>query len=164
MVVEVIGCIVLCVVVFSLPSYRFVTVLHVVSRCCSGYVHACELFVTVVFVYVGAIFVSLGMALDSVAFRLLLQVLLLDARLSNSFQNVRVGGLNLCLRCCWCCWCRRPVVVVAVDRVFIFVGDGHGISQADSSMQCRIRVCAQAEDLPFACWRFSFGGSCFPWR
>ena len=109
-------------------------------------------------------FVSLGMALDSVAFCLLLQVLLLDARLSISFQNVRVGGLNLCLRCCWCCWCRRPVVVVAVDRVFIFVGDGHGISQADSSMQCRIRVCAQAEDLPFACWRFSFGGSCFPWR
>ena len=55
-------------------------------------------------------------------------------------------------------------VVVTVDRVFIFVGDGHGISQADSSLQCRIRVCARAEDLPFGCWLFSFGGSCFPWR
>ena len=35
-----VGYIVLCVVVFSLLSYRLVTVLHVVSRCCSGYVHA----------------------------------------------------------------------------------------------------------------------------
>ena len=107
-------------------------------------------------------FVKLSMALDSVAFCFLLHVFFFDTGLSSSFQNVSVAGLNLCVWCCWCCWCRRPVVVVTVDRVFIFVGDGHGISQADSSLQCWIIVCARVEDLPFGCWRFSFGGSCFP--
>ena len=149
---------------FLLPSNRFVTVLYVVSHCCSSYFHACLFFLCLLslFMLVPS-FVNLGMALESVAFCFLLHVLLLDTGLSNSFQNVSVGGLNLCLWCCWCCWCRRPVVVVTVDRVFIFVGDGHGISQADSSLQCRIRVCARVEALPFGCWRFSFGGSCFPW-
>ena len=51
-------------------------------------------------------------------------MLLFDAGLSSSFQNVSVAGINLCVWCCWCCWCRRPVVVVTVDRVFIFVGNG----------------------------------------
>ena len=32
------------------------------------------------------------------------------------------------------------LVVVTVDCALIFVGDGHGISQADSSLQCRKRV------------------------
>ena len=79
-------------------------------------------------------FVNLGMTLDSIA-SCFLHVLLLETRLSISFQNV--GGLNLCIWCCRCCCCRRVFVVVTVDRVLIFVGDGHGISQADSRLQCR---------------------------
>ena len=82
-------------------------------------------------------FVKLSMALKSVAFcGCLLHVFFFDTGLSSSFQNVSVAGLNLCVWCCWCCWCHRPVVFVTVDRVFIFVGDRHGTSQADSSLQC----------------------------
>ena len=36
---------------------------------------------------------------------------------------------------------------VSVDGAFIFVGDGQGIFQADSDLQCRMRVCARKEDL-----------------
>ena len=46
---------------------------------------------------------------------------------------------------------------LTVDRVFIFVCDGHGHSQADSSLQCWIRVCARVEGLQFWCWpRYSW--------
>ena len=48
--------------------------------------------------------------------------------------------------------CQRLFVVVTVDCVFIFVGHGHGISQADSSLQCRIR--ARVWDLLFGCALF----------
>ena len=40
------------------------------------------------------------------------------------------------VRCC----CARLCVVVNIDCVLIFVGDGHGISQAASRLQCRIRA------------------------
>ena len=63
-------------------------------------------------------FVNLGMALGSIAsLAFLLQMLLLETRVSISFQNVSVGGLNLCIWCCWCCRCRRPFVFDTVDRV-----------------------------------------------
>ena len=39
--------------------------------------------------------------------------------------------------------------VVAVDRVFIFFCDGRRHSQADSSVQCRIIVCAWVERCIF---------------
>ena len=56
------------------------------------------------------------------------------------------------------------MVVVTVDRVFIFVGEGHVIFQADSGLQCRIRVCARVEDLPFGCWaRYSLDSSGSVW-
>ena len=50
--------------------------------------------------------------------------------------------LNPCIWCCWCCSCRRLlVVVICVDGASIFVGDGHGISHADSGLQCQKIVC-----------------------
>ena len=111
--------------------------------------------------------VNLGMTFDSIA-SCLSQVLLLETRLSISFQ--KVGGLNFCSWCCWCCCCRRVFVVVTVDRVFIFVSDGHGMFQADSSSQCRIIICARevcllvvGRVIRWIC-PFQFGGSCFPWR
>ena len=79
-------------------------------------------------------------------------MLLLETRLSISFQNVSVGGLNLCIWCCWCRWCCRRrgfFVVVTVDRVLTFVADGYGVSESDSSLPCRVRVYARVEDLCF---------------
>ena len=65
--------------------------------------------------------------------------------------------------------CRHVFVVVTVDRASIFVGDG-GISQADSSLQCRIIICARVvclllvgRTIRWIC-PVQFGGSCFPWR
>ena len=65
------------------------------------------------------------------------------------------------------------VVVVSslpLSIVHSYFSDGHGHSQADSSLQCWIRVCARVEGLQFGCWlRYSwirpvqFVGSCFPW-
>ena len=43
----------------------------------------------------------------------------------------------------------RRLFVVTVNRVFIFFGDGHGHSQADSRLPCRIRVCARVEGVQF---------------
>ena len=91
----------------------------------------------------------------------------LGTRLSISFQHVSVDSILFgVVRGC----CHRLFVVVTVDGAFIFVGDGHGISQADSSLQCRMRVCARVGDLLFGCWRFiccirlvQFGSSCSPW-
>ena len=78
----------------------------------------------VVFVYVRVIFVKLGMFLGSVDF-VVLQVLLLEPRLSIVFQHA--SGLNLCILCfCRCC-CRRVFDVGTVERVLIFVGDAHYI-------------------------------------
>ena len=51
--------------------------------------------------------------------------------------------------CCWCCSCGR---LLWVDGELIFVGDGHGISQADSELQCWMRICAREEDLSVGCW------------
>ena len=75
-------------------------------------------------------------------------MLLLETRLSISCQNGCVIGLNLCIWCCWCCR-RRFFVVVTVDRVLTFVGEGHGVSQSDSSLLCRVRCYARVEDLFF---------------
>ena len=71
----------------------------------------------------------------------------MGTRLSISFQCVSVGVSILfgVVRGC----CHRLFVVVFVDCGFIFVGDGHGISQADSSLQRRRKVRAQVEDLFF---------------
>ena len=72
--------------------------------------------------------------------------------LSMLLQVVVFGGFNLCVWCCWCCSCGRPLVyVVNVDGAFIFVGDGNGISQADSDLQCRMRICARVEELSLGC-------------
>ena len=102
---------------------------------------------------------NLGMTLDSIAYYCCIRLF--------SLQHVSVGGPNLCIWCCCCFCCCRRLFVVTVGRVFIF-SDGHGHSQADSSLQCRIRVCARVEGLRFGCWlRYSrirvvqFGGSCF---
>ena len=153
--------------------------LHGLMCCCVFHFRAIVLWQCCMLLHVVVMLVSLcvcclcfcwchflsSMALGSMISCFCLQMLLLETRLSISFQNVSVGGLNLCLWCCWCCWCRRPVVVVTVDRVFIFVGDGHSISQADSSLQCRIRVCARVDDLPFGCWaRYSLDSSGSVWR
>ena len=162
MVVEAIGYIVLCVVVFSLPSYRVVTVLHVVSRCYSGYVHACPCSVVVVFVFVGAIFCESGNGFGLSCF--------------SVSHGKCYCWMCVCSECsCWWCQLVSPVLLLLLvsssrrccccrSCVFVVVGDGHGIYQAYSNVQCWIRVCAQAEELPFACWRFSSGGLCVPWR
>ena len=107
-------------------------------------------------------FVKLSMALDSVAFCFLLHVFFFYTGLSSSFQNVSAAGLNLCVWCCWCCWCRRPVVVVTVDRVFIFFGDGHGISQADSKFAMLDHSLCTGGGFAFWLLAVQFGGSCFP--
>ena len=112
-------------------------------------------------------FVNLGMTLDSID-SVFLQVLLLETRLSISFQDV--GGLNICILI-WCCWCCRFFLfLVSVNRVLIFVGDERCVFKGDSSLQCRIRVCARVVCLfvvgrviRLICSVF-FEGSCFPWR
>ena len=76
------------------------------------------------------------------------QMLLLETRLSISCQHVSVSGVNLGIGCCWCCRCRF-FVVVTVDRVLTFVGEGHGVSQSDSSLLCQVRSYARLEDLRF---------------
>ena len=119
---------VLCVVVFSLQSNCFVTVLHVVSHCCLGYCNACQFLCLLSLLLLVPSFVNLGMALRS-SVSLLLHMLLLETRLSISFQNVTVAGLNICIWCCWCCCRHRLFVVVTVDGALLtFVGDEHGVS------------------------------------
>jgi len=87
-------------------------------------------------------FVKLVMDLDSIA-SCFAQVLLFETRLSISFSkfvlliSIFVFGV--------------VGVVVTVDFVFIFVGDGHGCSQAGSRLQCRMGVCARVEDLLCGC-------------
>ena len=67
-------------------------------------------------------------------------------------------------------FCVIGVVVVVVwllslSIVYSFVGEGHVIFQADSGLQCRIRVCARVEDLPFGCWaRYSLDSFGSVWR
>jgi hypothetical protein len=126
--------------------------------------------VSVVFASVGAIFVNPGMALGSCFF----QMLLLETRLSISCQNVSASGLNLGIWCCWCCR-HRFFVVVTVDRVLTFVGEGHGVSQSDSSLLCRVRSYARVEDLRFlllahywlesicSVWRVMLSMAWIPW-
>ena len=58
---------VLCVVVFSLQSNCFVTVLHVVSHCCPGYCNACQFLCMLSLLLLVPSFVDLGMALCSIA-------------------------------------------------------------------------------------------------
>ena len=143
------------------------TVLHVVTCCC----HACQFMCLLSLLLLVPFFVNLGMALGSMASCFCLQMLLLETRLSISFQNVSVGGLNLCVWCCWCCRRRRFFVVVTVDRVLTFVVDGHGVSQSDSSLLCGSELMHGWRISFFGCWRVigwnqfvQFGGSCFPWR
>ena len=67
----------------------------------------------------------------------------MGTRLSILFQYVSVDVSILfgVVRGC----CHHLFVAVTVDCGSIFVGDGHGISQADSSLQCRRNVRAQVE-------------------
>ena len=75
------------------------------------------------------------MALDYIAFGFwVLQAL---------FREASVDLISICL--CWCC--HRLFVVVIIDCVLIFFGDGDGISHADWSLQCRTRVCERVGDL-----------------
>ncbi len=81
--------------------------LRVVSPFCPVYCNACLFLCLLSLLLLVPSFVNLGMALGFIAFCFCLQMLLLETRLSISFQNVGVGGLNLCI---WCCWCQRQRV------------------------------------------------------
>ena len=83
MVVSFIVYMVLCVVVFSLQSNCFVTVLHVVSHCCPGYCNVFSVSVPVVFASVGAIFCESGHGLG------------LYCLSCFSFTNVIVGDASV---------------------------------------------------------------------
>ena len=73
---------VLCVVVFSLQSNCFVTVLHVVSHCCPGCCNACQFLFLLSSLLLVSSFVNLGMALGSIASRFF-------------FTNVIVGDASV---------------------------------------------------------------------
>ena len=125
---------------------------HVVSHCCSSSCHACHVLCLWLLFMLVPSFVKLVMDLDSIA-SCFAQVLLFEMRLSISFSkfvlliSIFVFGV--------------VGVVVTVDCVFIFVGDGHVFSQAGSSLQCRMRVCARVEDLLCGCLGTLFVG--FVW-
>ena len=70
---------VLCVVVFSLQSNCFVTVLHVVSHGCPGYCNACQFLCMLSLLLLVPSFVNLGMALCSIASRFFTNVIVGDA-------------------------------------------------------------------------------------
>ena len=101
--------------------------------------------VSVVF-YVGAFFGNLRMVLDYIIFVVGFTNCILGTRLSIQFQHVSVDvpiSISV-VRCC-----HRFFVVVIVDRVLIFVGDRHVLSQPVSSLQCQVRVCARIGDCFF---------------
>ena len=136
---------VLCVVMFSLQSNCFVTVLHVVSHCCPGYCNACQLLCLLSLLLLVPSFVNLGMALGSIA--------------SGFFCFTNV--------ICWRRVCRSHFrMLVLVVSIFVF-----GVVGVVVVSMPRVRVCARVEDLSFGCLRVicwnqlvQFGGSCFPWR
>ena len=117
---------------------------------------------SVVFFVVGASFVNLGVALDSIPFFVVeFLKLVCGTRLLISYQYVSVDVSILfgVVRGC----CHRLFVAVTVDCGFIFVGDGQGISQTDSSLQCQRTVRAQVEFF-FAVGALFVGFVWFSWE
>ena len=120
----------LCVHFRALVCYSAVTLLFTLLPCLFY-------FVSFVSVYVGAIFCG-------------------DVSV-NVFSKCSCWRSQFCIWCCWCCRCRRFLFVVTFDRVFIFVGGRHNISQSNSNVQCRIIVCARVAVCLLVAGAFAVG-------